>query len=355
MSTTFAKQPYNPYTMEVVGDKVGIGTSSPQEKLAVSGNVAVSGSIEIGNQTGTGQNLAITRRLMDFDVVDFDKISLKDDFVGGADGDTTVGQLNWQRTSINGAGTVLVTDTVPGFGVVALRTAAAYRGIQFLQWDYSATRGQGGFRLSDIANSTTKIAFRFKVSSLNCRIDIGFQEAQAPSDTHFAADRKFTLNYTKAPVNWTANTSINLNEYRKPTVSNGRRYYASIAGTTGSTEPVWPTNDGAVVNDGTVRWREAGREGSATFNIIQHTSAGETGGVIVDTGISVATNTWYSCVIEYLGADQWRFTINGTPTLITTTGSLGTDYTPIFAIINSDNTQKFLSIDYWGMTSRVTR
>lgn len=39
-----------------------------------------------------------------------------------------------------------------------------------------------------------------------------------------------------------------------PTVPNGRYYEVTTGGTTGATEPVWPTAAGATVSDGTVTW-----------------------------------------------------------------------------------------------------
>ena len=44
------------------------------------------------------------------------------------------------------------------------------------------------------------------------------------------------------------------NGYAYPTVLNGYVYHASIAGTTGATEPVWPTTIGNTVTDGGVTW-----------------------------------------------------------------------------------------------------
>jgi hypothetical protein len=53
---------------------------------------------------------------------------------------------------------------------------------------------------------------------------------------------------------WTPLTSVSLNAYRYPKRPNGKAYKAAIAGTTGATEPVWPTTVGQTVVDGTVTW-----------------------------------------------------------------------------------------------------
>lgn len=57
---------------------------------------------------------------------------------------------------------------------------------------------------------------------------------------------------------WEATTAAALGTLKKPTVSNGHYYRATTGGTTGGTQPTWPTTTGATVTDGTVVWTEAG-------------------------------------------------------------------------------------------------
>jgi len=57
-----------------------------------------------------------------------------------------------------------------------------------------------------------------------------------------------------APSDWAATTAKSLNNRVKPTSQNGYYYVCSTAGTTGGTEPAWPTQDGLTVTDGTVVW-----------------------------------------------------------------------------------------------------
>lgn len=53
---------------------------------------------------------------------------------------------------------------------------------------------------------------------------------------------------------WTASTVTALAAKRRPTVANGYVYTATVGGTTGGTQPTWPTTVGATVVDGTVTW-----------------------------------------------------------------------------------------------------
>ena len=59
---------------------------------------------------------------------------------------------------------------------------------------------------------------------------------------------------------WTATTAHSLNDYTRTTAinCNGHFYICTVAGTTGSTEPTWPTTTGGTVVDGTVTWAECG-------------------------------------------------------------------------------------------------
>lgn len=58
---------------------------------------------------------------------------------------------------------------------------------------------------------------------------------------------------------WTANTGITSNQFIQPTTPNGFYYQANntgvfLAGTTGSSQPTWPTTINQTVVDGTVTW-----------------------------------------------------------------------------------------------------
>ena len=55
---------------------------------------------------------------------------------------------------------------------------------------------------------------------------------------------------------WQASTPYALLAWVVPTTANGRRYRCTAGGTTGATEPTWPTNPGETVADGTVNWTE---------------------------------------------------------------------------------------------------
>ena len=53
---------------------------------------------------------------------------------------------------------------------------------------------------------------------------------------------------------WKPNTTYYPFQYVRPTTDNGFQYAAVDGGTSGSTEPTWPTTINATVNDGTIQW-----------------------------------------------------------------------------------------------------
>lgn len=53
---------------------------------------------------------------------------------------------------------------------------------------------------------------------------------------------------------WKPNTTYYPFQYVRPTVENGFQYAAVDGGTSGSTEPTWPTTINTTVNDGTIQW-----------------------------------------------------------------------------------------------------
>lgn len=54
---------------------------------------------------------------------------------------------------------------------------------------------------------------------------------------------------------WTGTTSIAKDAFRRSTGSNGWAYKCIVAGTTGGSEPTWPTTADATVTDGSVVWQ----------------------------------------------------------------------------------------------------
>ncbi len=70
-----------------------------------------------------------------------------------------------------------------------------------------------------------------------------------------------TSSYTAANSygqTWAASTAYNIGDIVRPTAGNGHLYQCAIAGTSGGSQPTWPTTRGGSVTDGGVTWVECG-------------------------------------------------------------------------------------------------
>lgn len=67
---------------------------------------------------------------------------------------------------------------------------------------------------------------------------------------------------------WRPETPYVLADLVTPQVHNGHRYQATVAGTSGTAEPSWPTGTGATVVDGGVTWTEDGAPTEADMNAL---------------------------------------------------------------------------------------
>lgn len=58
---------------------------------------------------------------------------------------------------------------------------------------------------------------------------------------------------------WASDTAYVVGDIIRPSTGNGHLYRCIVGGTSGSSEPTWPTTKGQTVNDGSVTWAEVGR------------------------------------------------------------------------------------------------
>ena len=65
---------------------------------------------------------------------------------------------------------------------------------------------------------------------------------------------------------WKASAPVIEDQQVPPTSPNGHIYKCTVAGTTGASEPTWPTGTGETVVDGTVTWTEDGFTGNVLYS-----------------------------------------------------------------------------------------
>lgn len=99
---------------------------------------------------------------------------------------------------------------------------------------------------------------------------------------------RWTWTLTTSGVNWAANTAYPVSRVRQPTVANGFLYQVVQAGTTGGTEPTWPTVAGQLVVDGSVIWacRDVPASGDSVEASCEFQLSGWTGNAAVHAYIN---------------------------------------------------------------------
>jgi hypothetical protein len=138
----------------------------------------------------------------------------------------------------------------------------------------------------------------------------------ASTQTFATGDTVFIT--SKNAPNWTSLAALSSGAIRSPTTGNGYYYEVTTSGTTGATEPTWPTPAGTTVTDGTVVWtcRLATITLSANVSALTLTMTGFAGTLAFGTNtISVSgTGTVFTGATTY--------SVSGTPLiLLTNTGS----------------------------------
>ena len=93
------------------------------------------------------------------------------------------------------------------------------------------------------------------------------RECQPDLEPKITATELETIVRNNARSSWTANTAITLGTVIRPATRNGHYYIATEEGTTGSTEPTFPTNVADTVTDGTVEWTEHAVDTGTTVDI----------------------------------------------------------------------------------------
>jgi hypothetical protein len=330
-------------TLNAVGASAGFALANPVTATAQPALSALS------------DTHVMTRALCDNYLIDPDYILVRDDFLGVFDAQNPFGTMPWAWTTANGAGTIRPQGNSANvnFGVAAAVTTAAYRSSVIVRADASNTVGGGGFQVVALQNSYTSILFRFQITSLSCTINIGIGGYADIIRT----SRFIGLRYAPVSTTRTANNVVTLNEWREPTVSNGRRYYASTGGTThAATEPVWPTTNGGTIADGTVVWTEGGESGNANLHLAAWASTDQALGNYTDTGVVAAANTWYKGSLRWVSGSIWALSINGGAEVqVTSPIGAGAPGVFLFNIENTNNVSNQLNMDYYNAFSRITR
>jgi hypothetical protein len=304
--------------------------------------------------SGTGTPAAtslITRTDLETQLMSDEFVYVVDDFFGGGSVNTGAiasGPLPWLVTTLIGTSLFRyganVALSLPCPGGASIQTGTNNRDCGAVSF---ATNYAGGAAIiqSDF-NSSTILKWRFYVqSAMGLRIGLGAQPV-APT---FQSTRFIGLTGWLPATVWPTSTAVSVGNYYRPTTPNGRRYYASVAGTTAGTEPVWPTGAASTVTDGGVTWTEDGRDGNANFQYCTRDGTALTG-TQTDSGIPYAVG-WHTFTLRYLGSNNWGMSVDGASEA---TLNLSTATITILMQAQAYTTgQKHLLFDYFKFFQRV--
>jgi len=100
---------------------------------------------------------------------------------------------------------------------------------------------------------------------------------------------QISLTPTDTLDEWTVATAYSLGDCVEPTVGNGKRYQATVGGTShATTEPTWPTSLGSTVVDNTVTWTCVG-DSHLTTEIKLATTSGGLAGASAGAALNLGT------------------------------------------------------------------
>ena len=112
---------------------------------------------------------------------------------------------------------------------------------------------------------------------------------------------QIVLTITQKIAAWAASAAIASGAVRRPTSTNNRVYQAGGAGTTGASQPTWPTTIGATVTDNGITWTCLAYEDTPNEIKLATTQAGLAGatagaglnlGTTLLSGVGNATPVW---------------------------------------------------------------
>lgn len=170
-------------------------------------------------------------------------------------------------TTVNPAVSVgISTITVDPVGVVTIATSAPH-GINTVQGAGANVILAGV--LNPVYNASGSGSSAFATISIPSSTSVKIVNLSAIGQL---ASSGGTLTVSTIPIistfvpsypTWTTAVNYSVNSIITPTVSNGHYYKAIQGGTSGGSQPTFPTGTGAQISDGQVIWREAGLLNSA--------------------------------------------------------------------------------------------
>lgn len=342
--------------------------------LAVSGNTILGGassdSLEVNagtfiapNANGTTQNSISNISTLDgrYGPASVNSIptglSLQEYFSSGGTATGTVGQLGWSILGTGASVQYLGNNGTAVFGLVPANGITSVLNCATIHLPNTGFTGSGWFSRTPTRPFTmaTKINPGYFE---NRNRSFSFVLAEQPSGilappTSATPANSVGIRYLMpAQGAWSSTTAYAIGYNVRPTAANGLKYICTTAGTSGTTQPTWPTTTGGMVSDGSVIWTCGGADGN-----ISHLYEFFVTGTNALTSISTATSTIaaaYSNTAQTLSirstSTGFMFSVDGeTEVHISNTAYLSG--TPAFIVRNDTGTSSansMLTLHYFG-------
>lgn len=301
------------------------------------------------NQTAASGSSLMTQDLVRREPLDFSSFYAKDEFITSWSGaGSSIGDWGWVLNNITalpalrngsrvgnekGGASYGVANIDPGANLLDAGGITSYINTQTGGAVFVNFPDNGEVVARMRMHETTQCAARFYIINANATWSGG----------RFAA-----VLFTPQTSGWTASTAYSVGNYVKPTSgSNLLRYRCTTAGTTDSTEPVWPTTDGNTVSDGTAVWTADGPAGTGKFQFASRERSGFPNNLqVVDSTVDL-DDFWHVIRIKRSGSN-WVFSIDGEAEQTLPVDSIFSRCSLTFNARN-EGTRPFLEVDYVGL------
>lgn len=358
----------------------GIYAGGADDTNFFAGNVQVNGNVTLGdasgdtltinagtltapNATGTNSNSVANVGTLDTrygpaSVLTIPaSLSLQEYFSSGGTTTGIIGQLGWSFVGSGASVQYLGNNGSAVFGLAPATGITSALNCATIHMPNTGFTGGGWF------NRTTSRLF-----TMVTRINAGYFANRNRSFSFCLAEQPggtLTTPTSATPANsvgvryimpsqgaWSSTTAYAAGYNVRPTVANGLKYICTTAGTSGTSQPSWPTSTGGTVADGTATWTCGGADGNASHLyefFVTGTDALTSVTTATSTVAAASTNTAQTLSIRSTSTG-FAFSVNGeTEVTIANTASLSG--TPAFIVRNDSGTSQsssMLTIHYFG-------
>ena len=285
--------------------------------------------------------------------MELSKISTFDDMFSSS---TQTGSMNWHVSGTRRAASNV--DMANAHGAVAIATAASNLATAVMYLQYNTQTSSVHQIRPRIAGA--KHLFRFRIRDLVSTVKAGyFYQNNNVLDIRGDSKRGFGLYAAELTPAWSPTTAYTVGDYVRPTTSNKIRYRCANNGTSGASEPVWPTNGGGVVGDNGMTWTAESIEGTANFQFVTgHSGVASPDALdqrIYDSGIAI-DNDWHNLwmlMVDSNNVEMW--VDSGAHVTMPTDTILLPEVNPIFGIRTENGNSARLEVDAFGCEIPVDR